>query len=754
MRDTVDRNLLFSYWPFPPGDAEPAHGYFLRLVKAQGETSLRNFNIWNEIATETAFPNRMLEDIEAHPMPEAWLAKLRDNTPIRIGNDYLLRGHALSFLQIGLRPRRWCRGCLHDEPYHRAWWDISSITRCPLHGLELESEIGGSGVTWAWIDFEHTSGGAAFGEKVDIVQPQPNYERYLLGRLGWMPPSSVKLLDGFAVRDVIQLCEIVGQSLESQLRRVTPPRTRMSAQTGFRALSGDRGDFAEALRAKLWEYTDKPAGNELPHHFDAISGRLSEYSKGPNALFRRALREAFVAEQEGLERRIVDADFDVEFATTRAIGKQLGMGPILVSKVAKELGVFQFSRQHAVIPVSAIPRIAEFRDSLITRFTAFKRLGLLTGKVNHLVRAGFLTVYRSSKAGVRIGGMFSPKEVDAIVETLDRLPTTESERRPCTFSGYAKHYGIHQGDLAVACLRGEVPVISRIDGKRGFMRLILEGRTEGDPPKSRFDLYTSNVEPCVNLLEAQVLLNLTPSATRRLKDSGHLHVVRSNPRLTLLRRADVIEFGLRHAKVSDYATCLMVDAKQLEAKTIASGARPVVPLVRANSLPGVYKRADILRVLELTDDPLVYDDPRAVRFWKAFELEANRACPSLIVPPRMPPHEFFLCDRKNLVRAVFSRPHRSSEISCLITAVNAQKARVFVRLDADDYDIASQKLVETICRSLEMGRENFEDVRRRYYDGVVERRKTGDHGGRSSRKRSPAVGTGLDRRSADQTIKE
>jgi|GEM_PF-1670709 len=729
MRNDVKKRLLFSYWPFPPGEAEPAHGYFLRLVKAQGETSLRNFNIWNEIATETAFPTRMLEDIERHPMPEAWLARLRDNTPVRIGNDYLLRGHMLSYMQIGLRPRRWCRGCMHDDAYHRAWWDIPSITQCPFHGVELESRIDGTGVTWRWIDFEHTSDGDAFGEKIEAVQPEPTYERYLLGRLGWMTPLTIRLLDGFAVRDVIQLCEVIGQSLESQVRRVTPPKTKMSAQIGFRALSGDRGDFAEVLRAKLREYTDKPPGDKLPQHFDAISGRLGEFSKGPNALLRRALREAFVAEQEGLERCIVDSDFDVEFLTTREIGKRLGMGPVLVSRVAKELGLFQFSREHASIPASAIPRIAEFRDSLITRFAAFKRLGLRKGTVNHLVRAGFLTVYRSSQAGEWTGGMFSPKEIDGIIEKLDQLPTTEIERRPCTFSGYAIHYNVHQGDLAVACLRGEVPVISRIEGKRGFMRLILEGRPEGGPPKSRFDLFTSNVEPCVNLLEAQVLLNLTPSATRRLKNAAHLDVVRSHARLTLLRRADVIEFGVGHAKVSDYATCLMVDAKQLEAKIIASGAEPVVSLVRENSLPGVYKRADILRVLELADDPLVYDEPRGMRFWKAFEREADRTCPSLIVPSRMPPHEFFLCDRKNIVRVVFNRRHGSDEISCLITAVNAQEARAFIKLDADDYDIASQKLVATICRSLDRGLENFKAVRQRYLNGVAERKRSAKHGG-------------------------
>lgn len=720
---TMPGRLLFSFWPFPPGEAEPAHGYFLRLVKGQGETSLRNFNIWNMIETETPFPTRMLEDIEAHPMPKAWLEKLRANTPVKHGNFYDLRGHRLRYLQVSLRPRSWCPGCMHEESYHRSWWDIESINDCPFHGIPLESSLDDEGgVTWRWLDFQHTSNGKEFGRKIDRVGDTSSYARYVLGRLGWADAVPCKLLDEFELADVIQFCEIVGQSLESSLRRKTSAKTALSAKIGYNALSKDRGLFAEALRSKLRSYVDEPTGETIRDYFPAIQGRFSELSKGPRDLLRRALREAYVAEKEGLTRNILDSDFDVHFVTTIDLGRELGIGPQTVRRIAQALGVLQSSREHGIIPASARQAIGEFRDQLLTRFQAFKRLGLRQGTVNHLVRAGYLTVFRSARVGQRTGGLFSPLEIDAIIRRLDALPTTGIERRACTFNGYHVNYKLHAGDLAVACLRGDMTVISRIPNKRGFMRLVLEGRPDGDPPRSRVAMPPFSGRGTVTMFEAEVLLNLTAPAIRDLIASSQLSVVRHHAKLTLLSRDSMLDFGAAHAKVSDYATCLMLEPGQLEARLLASGAKPVAMLGRGGIGSGVYNRGDILRLLDLKTDPVLFDDPRVVVFWNLFLSAAAERCPSLIIPSRLPPHELFVRDKKRTVRAVFNQRPRSAEITCAISAVRVPVSRVIIHLNADDHEISSRRLMDAIQRSMDHGLENFTTKRRAVLQKAVERR--------------------------------
>lgn len=111
--------LPFARWPEAPQDDEPAHGYFLRLVEAQGEVSVKTFNVWNDFESETIDTTRMLATIDRHPMPEEWKTRLRDCTPLLAEDgDYALRGHSFPKHHISFR-RRWCAGCIHEHPHHR-----------------------------------------------------------------------------------------------------------------------------------------------------------------------------------------------------------------------------------------------------------------------------------------------------------------------------------------------------------------------------------------------------------------------------------------------------------------------------------------------------------------------------------------------------------------------------------------------------------------------------------------------------------
>lgn len=718
MDGMIPHRRLFSYWPFPPGDAEPAHGYFLRLVSAQGETSIRNFNIANEIATEAIFPKRMLEDLEAHPIPRDWLAMLRSNTPVKDGKSHYLRGHRLNYYQIRLTPRRWCPGCLNEDAYHRAWWDIESIHSCPFHGVDLENSYDDDvPVTWQWLDFVHTKSGAPLARRIDSVPVTLTYARYLIGRFGWAEPLPVELLDSFEVSDVIHVCEFLGQVLEASERRKSASKTRKTVETGFHALCGNRGDLAEALRAKLRSYEDDATGDNINVYFQSAATRLNELSDGPRALLRRALREAYVAEKLDLGRRIEDRDFDVEFVSSIDVGRELSMGPGAVRKIARVLGGYQGARNFGSIPVDLIASIGDFRDSLLTRYQARKKLGLPQGSVNHLVKAGFLTKFRNVRTGEPTGGMFSPIEVDAIIERIGNLEVTAEDVRSCTFTGYQKAYNVRGGALACQCLQGKVRVIKRLDGKPGFLQLVLEGRSGGEPPRLDTAMPILRSTDLVTIFEAEVLLNLTGHAMRSLVRGGHLRVAEQYAKLTHLRREEVVAFGEANAKVSDFATCLMMEPKHLEKRLYEQGVQPVVRLGRDSlSGSGVFRRSDILAMLDLEKDPTLYDDEKLVQFWDLFVRSAMTQCPSLILPSRLPPHSLFVRDVARCIRVTFDPPRPGGhEISCVVSALKCGVNRVVIDLRSKDLKTSIGKLIDAIIAGMRHGRQNFNTNRRDLY---------------------------------------
>ncbi|MFB2554056.1 hypothetical protein ACEVQ6_23585, partial [Ciceribacter sp. sgz301302] len=132
-----EASTVFTRWPDAPEIDEGAHGYRLRLVKANGMLSVTTFNIFNQITTDTADPDGSLKLLERHPIPEEWKARLRAATQVRDGRKVALAGQLFSYKQVVKGARRFCPGCIAEHAYHR---NLSDISACETKLVELRRE--------------------------------------------------------------------------------------------------------------------------------------------------------------------------------------------------------------------------------------------------------------------------------------------------------------------------------------------------------------------------------------------------------------------------------------------------------------------------------------------------------------------------------------------------------------------------------------------------------------------------------------
>ncbi|KJS14047.1 MAG: hypothetical protein VR78_10555 [Hoeflea sp. BRH_c9] len=670
----------FSRWAFPPESDEPAHGFAMRLAEDEGMVSMTTFNIWNELEQNRVATNQMMDTIAAHPMPREWMEPLRFNTPMRCDAGYVLRGHPLPFHHIRFEPRRWCPGCIHDHPHHRAWWDVESIRHCPHHGVELQTrDESGLPVPWTWPGFAYSRHGDPLGEKLPALKNEAQFARYLLGRFGWLEPTSAPLLDEISIPDVIDYCEFAGRFLENPPTRKHPAIGQNSADVGFRALAGDRGDLAEAFRN--WHRTHRRGhkARGVAAHFSWGYPKLFFLPDSLRATVRRAFHEAAVFEAEGFERRVRDEDFDVEFMPRREIAEKLNIEPRAVELLARHIGVLQKTRERRTVAADSVETIAEYKETLITIGEAAKRLGIHQDAIRHLVHAGHLTIFKGLNPGRRAGGRYSPEQVDAVLKLIEELPVTGSPAYGLTLHTYRVRNKLLPGEVAVACLKGEVVICEKRDNVPGFKRLMVQ--TDAKRKRQSF----SRSDDTVTMGEAQALLNMTYETVFILVKEGYMGEVDRSSKLVLVSRAAVETFAAGHAKSSDFAHGLGITGHAVTWRMHREGIEPVVKYVKGGKhVDTVFKRADIMRVFEVDRDPTVFEDARVERFWEIIVPEAAKVCPYLIFPPKLPASGQRVWNSNRGLSAHFAFDPRLGEIHIKLSA-RGEHHKYWFDLKTEDY---------------------------------------------------------------------
>jgi hypothetical protein len=215
---------------------EPAYGLANRLARRNGVNSLASFGGDHKIPfREIIFG---LRNQEVASLAGADPAALEAAT-FRVGDDQRVRlkGEELHRDDWSYTNLRICPSCLRSDlarkdgridylPHIRSWWNVTSVTVCPIHKEPLIDNYPGNAT--AAVDHLATDIRFAAGLTNDLAGvistvsvEDVHAESYILGRLGFMPRVGNPLLDSLPLWNAIRLIDRLGAVAAAGVRSFT-----------------------------------------------------------------------------------------------------------------------------------------------------------------------------------------------------------------------------------------------------------------------------------------------------------------------------------------------------------------------------------------------------------------------------------------------------------------------------------------------------------------------------------------------------
>ena len=623
MRDRL--TMPFSNWAIEPGKVEGAHAYVCRLVDDEGHNSVRVYSNWIEVNGRNVVPAEMLEVVLSLPISDERRRRLTHATAVERDGSYWLGGQRFALHDLSFSTRRWCAACLAEKAYHRSWWDIVAVRRCPYHDLELvERDIDGRPVGWWWPRFDVTKSGLELGgTRLPKVLRRGTLAAYLLMRMGYEESWTAPILDGLDAADVIDACHLVGRLVSNPRSATTPDLTSRTADIGYRALGSDRSHLVGAVSEWLSK-NGETVGESYSKVFDWAYQQARAL---PHLPTRRMLLSVFrKAHASVLTGTSLDADSEDSVSLT-ALAADIGVDRRGLASLVDALGGAKRGRRQVSFDVTQIAEIRREIGALLTRKEAARMLGIPGWEIEPLVAGGHLRTV-GFISGASRGVRFVRGQVDDILRTVKELPMVPGATSR-KFITYCRRAGMRAGEVAVAILSGDVPVCRRNSDQPGFQGLhVAVASVQGSASSSGVAL--------VSMAEAEAITNLNRPTLTCLVEDGRLGTARRTPKLCLLDRHVVEDFAARYRAASEFSVSLGVAVPELVRRLSQIGARPLVSSTDGPWLEAVVERAAVMAAFGLERDPSILDDEGLSVFWSALTDEAASRCPQFKFPPRLP----------------------------------------------------------------------------------------------------------------------
>jgi hypothetical protein len=256
-KDTLFRKLdaRVPLWP-----DEPAYALAGRLARRNGVNSLVSFGGDQGLGILDMIYGRRNAEIAAlagadfADIEKATFRVLVSEERVRI-NDEVLHREDWSYGNL-----RICPHCLRDDmdrkdsrsdflPHIRSWWNLTHISVCPIHSIELSDHhldsLKVDRFCWDIRLAARCQRGA--NKAVDDTR----VESYILGRLGFMPRLPSAILDGLPLWNALRALERIGVAILVGVRHWSPfsnDRDRRKALcAGYTVLSGGDRVFSAFL---------------------------------------------------------------------------------------------------------------------------------------------------------------------------------------------------------------------------------------------------------------------------------------------------------------------------------------------------------------------------------------------------------------------------------------------------------------------------------------------------------------------------
>ncbi len=624
----------FPSWQIKPANGESSLGYFTRLVGEQEHTSARVYANEIELNGRNVVTDDILSELLRLPIAAEHKEGLKRWTPIYRDGQWRLSGETFGRRHISFIDRRFCRGCLAEGRYHRAWWDIACFEVCPFHSTPIEDRDGnGHHIKWWRPSFDVSPTGEQLAVRMERRESGHSFERYILSRLGEGETTPCPLLDSIPLHQVIDICDVLGRLLSHPWRARSPKFSTSHARQGFESMRGTADDLEIVVRRWLVEMVP---GDKLKRGLGNGFGWFTRqdvkgYARSPlwptiDLVLRRAFaQEGRIGRQAAgvsdlphreVTMREASANFEIDGRGLRELARQLGLIPATSSY-----------DKRAFLTHGEVAVLSSLVDDMISVKTAAVVLGCGQSVVRDLIASGMLRGFqRSGLYGHSGHGLTLLKtEVAALQARAEDVVVSGACGLTHDLAYVARIGSATSSEIIAEVLDGSRQIVSRDSRRRGF----ASWRFSSVIGKKTYRRQA--VAGQIRAAEAAVQSGLSIEVVTALVKAGVIETLHANGR-TLLDEKSFRAFDERYVDARLYVDrlgCEPLDLEETLLKMKIPRCFPGVRFRRANV--NLVERGVIDKALEVAPGTSEVNP-----LWELFKEEVRRQCPSFVLPDQLP----------------------------------------------------------------------------------------------------------------------
>jgi hypothetical protein len=408
-------------------------------------------------------------------------------TPTVIGSHHMAVAGEV-FNHRGTMFGRTCPSCISGdldaydaEPvlqraYRRGWWQVPSISTCPLHGVGL---IGACYSCGHPLDERLAVGSCRCGvrdfKQHAVAADDCVHDAWLLGRLGLATQVKHQHLDNMQPAVAAELCRILGSSAKGERvksGKSADARSLVEARSlGWRIMQGGEAELERTLDAIV--VRNQSRGSVCNTSYDGLNRFLTKYSDPAlNAVRSQILSHARsnIGLEGGRARMFGRAILDGERLSLTQGAKILGVSDNMLANVLNAL------EPNAQMNAAG-PKLLD-RDQLVAARNALQKtmrsceakkiLGFEKRVMDFAIERGLLDCLMPQSRGH--AGLISRQSVARILSAFNNFPVVANPELLDPAS-LARLGDVTQAEVLMGVVEGKLRPIGRSEAVAGFRAL-------------------------------------------------------------------------------------------------------------------------------------------------------------------------------------------------------------------------------------------------------------------------------------------
>lgn len=604
--------------PFPD---ESLPGFVLRMAENHGYSNPLAF--LKTVGPHITSLRKAAMDVDNHQKMAAYLA-LRPDEVDRLcygpGPDYRILGHEIHRDFLGNGTRRLCPLCIREARYHRAFWDLTVATVCPLHAIRLIDRCPecGHSLNWRVGPITSCSNPKCIGD-VQSADGTPVAEAEMTGVRGLHRllysgncPELNPAIRALSVSEQIRLicylgyAQICGQVMlgASQLRNCSPDKVHLALEAGWQMCVTWPSSFHVILDRQRARAGNRKGRYGVRKQF----GRLHRYLEENRRPFARVLeaelrsyildRPEIITRAPKLRPGESDGDLRKRAVTISEARDVLHVGLEKMHALADERDLYFVrptgSGAPAVLRADLVYALQEERSRLRTKEEVLGMLQTSKPTVDKLRQAGLLPAVPDPD---NEDGLLYPADgVQALLQDLEsRIPagSTRPKQRVdmMMIARRVRRPGFDMADVVQAVRDGRlVPVaLARV---RGLHRLLFR---PADVERFVAEVR-ARADETISIVEAAEELGVKQETAYQWVRKGLLRTLkRTSPTESGRRvtRAALEAFRCEYVTGAEFARVHRLGRKWAATHLVNAGVRAVSGPTVDGTRQYLFRRADL-----------------------------------------------------------------------------------------------------------------------------------------------------------------